>query len=412
MCNVWLVIKHEILTTISKKSFWFTTLLFPLLMLGFSLFPSLFAQNAVEQAQSITGAAGATAPGIGYVDLAGVLAQLPPDVPPERLQGFADEAAALAALEAGQIAQYFVLAPDFRASGNVTAVAKELAPIASEGQENLLRYAINYNLTGDAALARLTLNPAAQMDTHALAPQVKTESTSMMGFALPFAVMFILFFIITMTSGYMLQSVTKEKENRTAEVLLLSVRPRDLMLGKVLGLGAVALGQMAIWLGGGLLLAGGGLTFLSLAGAIELPLSFIVCALIYFLLGYLLYASLLGAVGALAPTAREGGQFTFIIILPLLVPFYLNQAFTTDPNGALVTALSLIPLTAPTAMMARLSVVAVPTWQIALSLAGLAVTTYLLVLLAARFFRADTLLSTASLSWGRIIKELRGRGAA
>ena len=409
MRNVWLVVRHEILTTISKRSFWFMTLLFPLLMLGFSLFPSLFAQSAVEQSQSLTAAANGTATGIGYVDLAGVLTQLPPDVPVERLQGFADESSALAALEAGQIAQYFVIAPDFRGSGSVTAVTKELAPLTSEGQENLLRYAINYALTRDATLARLMLNPAAQVETRALAPQVKTESTSVLGFALPFAVMFILFFIITMTGGYMLQSVTKEKENRTAEVLLLSVRPRDLMLGKVLGLGAVALGQMAIWLGGGLLLAGGGLTFLSLAGAIELPAGFVVYALIYFLLGYLLYASLLGAVGALAPTAREGGQFTFIIILPLLVPFYLNQAFTTNPNGTLVTGLSLFPLTAPTAMMARLSVVAVPAWQIALSLAGLAVTTYLLVLLAARFFRADTLLSTTSLSWGRIVKELRGR---
>ena len=73
-----------------------------------------------------------------------------------------------------------------------------------------------------------------------------------------------------------------------------------------------------------------------------------------------------------------------------------------------MTALSLIPFTAPTAMMARLSVVAVPAGQIALSLGGLAVTTYLLVLLAARFFRADNLLSHASLSWGRLIREVRG----
>lgn len=412
MHNIWLVVKHEIVTTISKKSFWFTTLLFPLLTLGFSLFPSLFAQNAAEQAQSFTGATSSAAPAIGYVDLADLMLQIPPDVSSDRLQGFTDEAAATAALEADRIAQYFVIAPDFRTSGSVTAVAKDLAPITGQGQEFLLRYAINYNLTGDAALARMTLDPDAQVDVHALAPNVKTDGSGMIGFALPFAVMFILFFIITMTGGYMLQSVTKEKENRTAEVLLLSVRPRDLMLGKILGLGVVALTQMAVWLSGGLLLAGGGLAFLSLTGVIKLPASFILFALAYFLLGYLLYASLLGAVGALAPTAREGGQFTFIIIVPLLVPFYLNQAFVSNPNGGLVTALSLIPFTAPTAMMARLSVVTVPAWQIALSLAGLTVTTYLLVLLAARFFRADTLLSTASLSWGRIIKELRGRGAA
>ncbi len=230
-----------------------------------------------------------------------------------------------------------------------------------------------------------------------------------MGFALPFAVMFVLFFVITMTGGYMLQSVTKEKENRTAEVLLLSIRPRDLMLGKVLGLGAVALAQMAIWLGGGLAVMSGGLAIASIAVGQALQPSFILLAVVYFLLGYLLYASLLGAVGALAPTAREGAQFTFIIILPLLVPFYLNSAFTNDPNGALATVLSLIPFTAPTAMMARLSVVAVPAWQIALSLAGLAITTYLLVLLAARFFRADTLLSNASLNWGRFVSEMRGR---
>lgn len=411
MRNVWLVVKHEIVTTISKKSFWLTTFLFPLLTLGFSLFPSLFTQDAVEEAQTIAGAASPTAPAIGYVDLSGVMAQLPPDVPPERLPGFADEAAALAALEADQIAQYFVIAPDFSTSGSITAVAKDLAPITGEGQELLLRYAINYNLAGDATLARLVLRPAAQMDAHALAPQVKTQSTSMMGFLLPFAIMFILFFIITMTGGYMLQSVTKEKENRTAEVLLLSLRPRELMLGKVLGLGVVALAQMAIWMGGALLVAGGGLALLSLTGAIKLSISFILLALVYFLLGYLLYASLLGAIGALAPTAREGGQFTFIIILPLLVPFYLNQAFAADPNGTLVTALSLIPLTAPTAMMARMSVVAVPAWQIVLSVAGTAVTTYLLVLLSARFFRADTLLSTTSLSWKRIFGELRGRSA-
>jgi ABC-2 type transport system permease protein len=412
MRNVWIVVKHEILTTISRKSFWFTTLLFPLMILAFSLFPSFFAQNAAQQAQSIVADPGAAVAAMGYVDAAGILAQLPPDMPADRMRRFSDEASAQAALDAGQIGQYYVIAADYLKTGNITAVMAQLAPISMEGQANLLRYVINYNLTGDAALARLLTNPTASVETHSLAPQVKTESTGPMGFILPFAVMFVLFFIITMTGGYMLQSVAKEKENRTAEVLLVSVRPRELVLGKVLGLGVVALGQMAVWLGGGLLLMGGGLAIANIAGGYALPVSFIFAAAIYFLLGYLLYASALGAVGALAPTAREGAQFTFIIILPLLVPFYLNQAFTSDPNGLLATILSLIPLTAPTAMMARLSVVAVPAWQVALSLTGLAVTTYLLVLLSARFFRADTLLSNASLNWGRLIREVRGRGTA
>ena len=77
-------------------------------------------------------------------------------------------------------------------------------------------------------------------------------------FGVSFIVMFILFFSITLSSGYMLQSVVKEKENRTAEVLLLSVRPVQLMMGKVLGLGALALLQVAVWLGGGMLVMGNG----------------------------------------------------------------------------------------------------------------------------------------------------------
>jgi ABC-2 type transport system permease protein len=405
MRNVWLVARHEILTTIGKKSFWFMTFFFPLLIMAFSLFPSLFARDMVEQTQSLTGTSGVQT--AGYVDQAALIIKLPVGLPPGRLRSFETEAAAKRALDAGEIGRYYVIAPDFRQTGAVIVVSGQSAPMAGDAQDYALRLAINSNLTGDERLAQAILTPA-QVETQALAPEVKTQSTSIMGFVLPFAVMFILFFVITMSGGYMLQSVSKEKENRTAEVLLLSISPRELMLGKVLGLGAVALAQMTVWLGGGLVLMSGGLVVASLAAGQPLRLGFVLLAFIYFFFGYFLYASMLGAVGALAPTAREGAQFTFIIILPLLVPFYLNQAFTSAPNGALVTALSLIPFTAPTAMMARLSVVAVPTWQVALSLGGLAVTTYLLVLLAARFFRADNLLSHASLNWGRLIREVRG----
>ncbi len=405
MHNVWLVAKHEILTTIGKKSFWFMTLIFPLIIMGFSLFPSLFARDMVQQAQSLTGAGGVQP--AGYVDASGIIRELPKDLPPGQLRPFADEAAAKAALSAGELSRYYLIAADYRETGKIIAVQGQVAPIAADTQDYALRYALDANLAGSDKLARLLLNPMSAVETTALAPEVKTESTSLMGFALPFAVMFILFFVITMSGGYMLQSVAKEKENRTAEVLLLSLRPRELMLGKVLGLGAVALAQMAIWLGGGLAVAGGGLIVASLALGQTLRLSFILLAIVYFLLGYLLYASLLGAIGALAPTAREGAQFNFLIILPLIIPFYLNQAFAADPNSTLGTALSLFPLTALTAMMARLSVVAVPAWQVAVSVGGLLVATYLLVLLAARFFRADTLLSYASLSWGRIAREAR-----
>ena len=104
---------------------------------------------------------------------------------------------------------------------------------------------------------------------------------------------------------------------------------------------------------------------------------------------------------------REGSQFTFVFLIPLLTPVWLNYVFTEQPHGPLATILSLFPLTAPTAMVARLAAGGVPFWQAAVSLVGLAVTAYFFIHLAARFFRADTLLSSGSLSWRRIGSELR-----
>jgi ABC-2 type transport system permease protein len=230
----------------------------------------------------------------------------------------------------------------------------------------------------------------------------------------PTAMLFIFFFVLTMSSGYMLRSVTKEKETNVMEVLLLSLRPRELMVGKILGLGVVALLQMTIWLGGALLVLGEGLPMIRLltsAAALDLPPQMILWFVLYFLFGYLTFASALGAIGSMAPNTREGSQFTFVIMLPLMIPLWLNTTFTNAPNGTLVTLLSIFPLTAPVSMVARLAATSVPLWQILLSLALSAATTYGFVLLAARFFRADTLLSGASLSWNRIIGQLRGQEA-
>ena len=104
---------------------------------------------------------------------------------------------------------------------------------------------------------------------------------------------------------------------------------------------------------------------------------------------------------------REGAQFTFIVMLPLLLPIWLNNAFTANPDGGLALIFSLFPLTAPTAMVARLTITQVPAWQLAVSLAGLLATTDGFILLSARFFRADTLLSNASLSFRSIVQQAR-----
>jgi len=411
MRNTWIVLKHELKTTLAKRSFWLTTFIFPLLILALTLLPQALAGDAIESSQQALLAPPASAdgqhPAIGYVDPSGLVQRIPPDLPAGLLQRFDDEAAALAALQAGQVYQVYLAPADFMQSGQLVVIPNQFSPLVNTSNFDLLEYVLAYNLLGDADLARRAMWPGASASQVALLePDAASAPVSSFDFGLSFAVMFILFFTITLSGGYMLQSVVKEKENRTAEVLLLSLSPVQLMLGKILGLGGLALLQMGVWLGGGLLIAGQGSALLGGLEAAPLPAGFVVITLFYFLLGYALYASALGALGALAPNLREGSQFTFILILPLLAPILLNNAFIEAPDGALATVLSLFPLTSPTAMPARLVAGAVPGWQLVLGLALLLVTAAAFVLLSARFFRADTLLSDAALDWRRLRREV------
>ena len=409
MHNVRLVVRHEIAAILGTRSFWIMTFLFPLFVLGLTLLPQIAARQAFqEEGQGVLAQLRAEPAAVGYVDLAGLTRQLPPDVPAAALQPFADEAAARAALAAGRLSQFYVIPADYRRTPRLILVGERITPLADLRGVSLMERVINANLLGDSALAALVANPAGRVEERSLQPQAARPEprSDLSGFAMPFAVMFLLFLVITISGGYMLQSVTKEKESRTAEVLLTSLSPRDFMAGKLIGLGVVALLQMAVWVAGSLLLFRGNWATVAQAARLVSP-AFLAWTAAYLLLGYVVYASALGALGALAPGMREGSQLTIVLLLPLLLPLVVSATFIDAPNGLLATALSLFPLTAPTSMVTRMVAAPVPAWQPVLGLALLAATAYAFVVLAARFFRAENLVSDASLSWQRIRTALR-----
>ncbi|MEJ2600441.1 MAG: ABC transporter permease [Anaerolineales bacterium] len=403
MRNVYLVIKHEIITTLQKRSFWIMAFLFPLVIVGINVGAQLFVNrpegNSLVPAPSTENAGRPM--GIGYVDRAGLIEEIPADLPQGLLQAFPNEEAARAAVEDGQVDEYVIIAGDYLQSGNLVVVQRNFQPLGST-PEDMFKYVIDSNLTGNTRLAAALSQTAQQVEMHSLAPDISNTGNDPLTSLVPMAVLSIFFFLLLISSGFMLRSVSREKENRIVEILLLSLRPRELMLGKILGLSLVALLQMAVWIGGGLLVLGQGKEMLSGAAAFELPAGFVIWTVLYFLLGYLLYASLMGAIGAMAPNARESGQFTLLVLLPLTIPWLFRSIFIQTPNSPLSLALSLFPLTAPTSMITRLVATHVPLWQITASLAGLAVTTFFLVQLSARFFRADTLLSSSAINWQRI----------
>ncbi len=413
MRNTWIVVKREIVTTLSKRSFWVMTFLFPAFVILLSVGMQTVGNRAIEQADEAASSVEQNAAGqpVGYVDQAGVIATLPAWLPPGFYTPFPDEAAAQAAISNGESRQYFLIPADFIETGEYVLIDQDFQPMRGAGNAEIFEGVLRDNLIALEPLGSILSDPTPNVMGHAIAPAQAAEEESLLSFIVPFATMFIFFFTITSSSGFMLNSVAAEKENRTAEILLTSLRPRELMLGKVIGLGFIALLQMGIWMGGGMLALERGSQLVELAAGFSLPPGFTLWALLFFILGYFLYSSAMGAVGTLSPNAREGGQYTFLVILPLLLPLWFNVAFTESPNGLVATGLSLFPLTAPTSMLTRLAAAEVPLWQVLTSLGGLAVTTYFFVLISSRFFRADTLLSSEALNWKRLGREF-GRSLA
>jgi ABC-2 type transport system permease protein len=388
---VWLVIRREFVTTVGRRSFWLTTILLPLVLLVLTVGMQALTQRSLGETGTLTPNPGGTTAAIGYLDQSGILHNLPPDLPPDALRPFADEASAQSALRRGDVTQYYVIPADYVQTGALSIVTRDYRPLASNQVNPLVTYALNYGLTGDQRVAALLFDPAPQLETKSLAPTA----------------LFILYLVLVMSGGFMLASVSKEKENRTAELLLVSLRARDLMLGKIVGLAGVGLLQMAIWLGVGLLGLSQVRRLIESAAGFVLPSGFVPWTLAYFLLGFFLYAAVFAMLGVMASSLRQANQLIYVAIIPLVIPLVMASTLIEQPNGGLSVGLSLFPLTSPAAMVARLAGGAVPLWQLSAGLALLAIGAYGVVLLAARYFRVENLLSKQSFSWRRMAGQLR-----
>ena len=146
-----LVILHELKSTASKRSFWVMTLLFPLLITAISLGPQLLARRSVESELRVASAAAISgSETLGYVDTAGLIRQLPPDLTAEALRPYADEAAARAAVRSGEISGYFLVPADYLRSGSAVLVTPELSLMTADRRSGQLDYVLRYNLAGDA----------------------------------------------------------------------------------------------------------------------------------------------------------------------------------------------------------------------------------------------------------------------
>ena len=410
MNKIWTVVRHEIFVTMRRKGYLFMTFGIPVIAaIAVVVFIMLQGDKNEDDVQNPL--ADLPDQPIGYVDQSGLFGD------PGELSGilvpYPDEAAARADLERGELSSFYVIASDYIQTGAVTRKASQLG-LTESGDVGLFRAFLILQLLGDAPPELLLrLYQPARVIEHQLdatgveLSQIDEEERYGANFVLVYGFAMILTFATFIPSGYLLRSVIEEKENRTIEVVLSSLRPMQLLTGKVLGQGTAGLVQVVIWLASGWVLFNLAAGELSALSGVELPLSKILIVLLYFLGGFLLTACFQAGVGAISANMKEGPQYATLFTLPMVIPLWLLSIFIETPNGALATILSLFPVTAPLAMVQRVAITVVPWWQLMLSLVLLAGGIVLALWLAAKIFRVNTLLAGTVPRPAELIKLLR-----
>jgi ABC-2 type transport system permease protein len=210
-----------------------------------------------------------------------------------------------------------------------------------------------------------------------------------------------------------MRSIQEEKSTRVMEILLSSVRPFPLLAGKILGVGAVGFTQYLIWaLAGAGVLTYGAVMMSAFSGTgsafhLHFPLGLWFWFVLYFLGGYLLFASLFAAVGAAVSSEQDAAQAQIPITMLLVVSFVMFPVVVRNPNSHMAVALTMIPFFSPILMVLRIALESPPLWQILLSFGLLAATTVLMVYLSAKIYRVGVLMYGKRPSLVEMIRWLR-----
>jgi ABC-2 type transport system permease protein len=360
------ILRHEFLHTIKKKGFIILTLAIPALV--------LLGIGVIKVASSVA-APPAAVTRIGYVDHIGGFEPLY-ELAAIELIRMESEDAATDALTEGAIDEYFVIPADYVATGTVAryTLGKELAPppsVASaiEGfvDSNLLASEVPPELIGrvltSTGIVTTTLTPEGT---------VAEDQGGLTNFIVPAFFGVLLAIALNVSAAYVLQSLGEEKENRLMEILLSTVSPGQLLTGKLLGRGMAGLLQVLFWaVSMPLLLRFASATIGGMLSAIEVTPGLLILGVVYFVLGYLLFAVVSLAIAAICSTVREAQGIAPLFTLMAVAPFWFISLLMFFPNSPIWVVFSLVPFSAPVLVMLRLGITGVPVWQLVASMAVL-----------------------------------------
>jgi ABC-2 type transport system permease protein len=409
MRKVLIVARHEYLVNVRRVGFIVMTLLVPLLGVAGLLIAAFFGGQAAAFFASTFVPETKT---IGVVDQLGaftpVLAKYE-----ETVLLFPGEQTGRAAVEADEIASLLVIPEDYVESGEVVIVSKESGFSAAimEDSDVIRAFFVDHLLRDevDPVLRERLANPMEPVFV-SLEAEGETQAgplSFILNLMVPYFLGILLVMTIFVTSGYLLQSVAKEKTSRVMEILLSSVTARELLAGKVLGLGALGLTQIVIWLLSSVALSGGAAGLLGIALPLLVRPQVLVLGVVYYVLGFLVYAVLMGSVGALGTTEQESQQLAGIFSLMAAIPLMVGGFMFSNPNMTFVRVLSWFPLTAPTMMLLRLPMVEVPVIDVVGSIVMLIVTIPVILWAGSKVFRMGLLMYGKRPSLKQVLRALR-----
>ena len=417
MHNTFIIAKREYLERVRSRSFVIMTLFIPLLMFGVTVVPTMLANRGTNETKHMVVVAGdrdtaemirsrieqqqdQEKPGKANLEIKTKKGPPPTHFTVEVSTDTADsQRAALTQKVKDKTLDGFLWAtPDAIKSRKVDFVTRDVSSFIENGvlgqsvSDALRRSALmSKGLKEDeidTALQSVDVEPQSPMGKDAPNPQVMFFAT--------LGMVMVLYMTVLLYGVNVMRSILEEKTSRIMEVMLSTASAKELMAGKILGVGAVGLTQVAIWVGTALVFSAGPLA----AGADllknVLSIKLLVFFALYFLLGYVLYSTLCAAVGSMVNSEQEAQQLQFLIMMPMILSIIMIMQIFQHPNSPLAFWGSLFPFTAPLVMFTRIAMQQTPlreiAWQIALSIGLMLATIYGMIWLCGRIYRVGILM--------------------
>ena len=397
MDRIWRVARYEFLHHVMRKRFLWILISLPLMILAFGGVSALAAVVQFDRTPAgVVDLSGRLDPTLTAGDGAFSIYEVP-------LQIFESEESARQALNAGELQAYFVIPQDYFETGGVRAVVeRRLNDNVESSLDDYLRANLAASLPEDVA-ERVTKGMRLGVETVGSNQVPVAQQVGQVIVPLLVGILFVV--VINTSGGYLLQAVVEEKANRTMEIVITSVSPTQLMVGKIIGNLSVGLLQMVIWFGIpwiGFLLVQAALPEIL---GFSLNGSFILVTLLILPPAFVLVAALMATVGATATEPKEAQSVAGFLTLPLVMPYWFMTPLMRSPDSPLAVAFTLFPLTAPVTLPMRLAFGSVPLWQTVGSISLLTLSAAGALWLAGRIFRLGMLRYGKALTLKEVLRE-------